>query len=305
MRRSWALTLFKHEQPDEAAWHEIEQLATAWNENHFPRFEALASGMLQVAFEEVTKPVLDALIRKLESGSAGCRVLYHVATRTQLEEEDYTAADFIEILGVGLGTEEQHFLLNEQELLGLPSTCSMCGWQSDNDWTQTYPAVIDEALLDEPAEGGPPLGKGGWDFVNLPNDGLLISKRVLTLFERNRVRGYRVREVINGTTGHASGRVYQILAGRRVLTPCTEHTRVVGKPHCPACGTAYGDVDGYYWVRGESVTDTECIARQPNDAAELFFSRRVCGLLEAANLNGLHRNDAIFVCRHGAGGGRS
>lgn len=298
MRRSWKLFLAKHEQSNEAVWHDIEHLATSWNANHFAQFEGFMPGMLHIIFEEVTRPVMDTLIQKLEAKDCESKVVYHVATRSVLEEEDFAIAGFIEILGVGLGTEERIFLLNEKELMGSPSTCPTCGWQSDNDWKQTQPNVIDETVLDEPAEGESPPREGGWDFVNLPNDGLLISKRVTDLFEKKRVHGYRLREVINGATGRSSKRMYQLLAGRRVLTPCTEHTRVVGNPHCLACGTAYGDVDGYYWVRDETVADTEVIARHPNDAAVLFVSRRVYELLKAANLNGFHRNEAIFICHH-------
>jgi hypothetical protein len=305
MRRTWVLSLFKHDQPNDAAWIGIEQLAAAWNQNHFPPFEALAPGVLQVSFEEVTKPVMDALVEKLRPGNSGFVARYHLSTRTELEEGDFAAADFIEILGVGLGTEERPFLLNEEALLGSPSTCSQCGWQSDDDWNQVESAVIDESLLDEPAEGETSSGRGGWDFVNLPNGGLLISKWVSGMFEKRRVSGYRLREAIDGATGRPSKRMHQIIAGRRILTPCAEHTRVVGKPHCPECGTAYGDVDGYYWVRRESVAESEIIARHPGSAAELYFSRRVYEMLKAARLNGLHRNDAIFVCRHGDRGEQS
>ena len=79
-----------------------------------------------------------------------------------------------------------------------------------------------------------------------------------------------------------------------VLTPCPRHTRIEGDPFCPACGTAHGSLDGFFWMPRSLVDDAEVVSRHPHGAAMLFFSPRAYALL--AEVPGVRGGDPVRVC---------
>ena len=299
MKRTWTIALFQHEQPDESVWRELERLVARWNAREEPKFENVMQFMWQANFDATTRPQLDRLLAALDALRQTRGAAYHHASRQLLEDEDYAIADFIEILGVGLGTSARPFLLNESSAIGRPQPCPRCGAQDAFSVPQREPYVIDETLLDEPCEDHPRSPAGGWDLVNLPNGHKLFSRRLAALLDEHAVEGYDLIEVLAGTRRRRSKRMFQLGAKRAVPAPCPEHTTIVGRPFCPACGTGYGSLDGFFWIRRDWIGDDEIVARHPNRGALLHVSRRVYEALLAASFAGIHRNAVMRVCDHG------
>jgi hypothetical protein len=300
MRRSWTVSLFRHQQPDGAAWRALERLVTAWNkgrERGAPRFEPVQDFMWHATFGADARPQLDRLLGQLSELAARTDAVHHLAWRDRVEEDDFAAADFIEILGVDPMLTPP-FLVNAETALLPGPPCPRCGSQDALDGVQTEPFRIDERRLHDRGPDVPP-GAGGWDAVNLPNGHLVVSRRFAAVLADNHVRGYRLHEVIDAATGRSSERMVHLTAERAVLTPCPEHSRIDGDPFCPECGTAFGTLDGYFWARADLVGDDEVLSRHPGRGAMLHVSRRVHDALREAGLNGVRRNNVLMLCHHG------
>lgn len=297
MKRSWTITLLRHEQPSDQAWSELERVVADWNAGDGPPFQLVADFMRLVSFDEATRPRMEVLLRELERVERETGAVYDLAARQHLDDEDYARADLIGILGQDL-TLSPPFLLDDEEL-SAAQPCPECGWADPLDAPLAQPLTIDESRLDEPAADGTEPGPDGWDLANLPNGHILVSRRVQSILRVGGVRGYELHEVLGGSTGRPSKRVARLTATTAVLTPCPEHSTIAGDPFCPRCGTAHGKLDGFFWVRSDVLGDRDVISRHPGLGAMLHVRRRVFGLLEQAELSGLHRTGVLMVCDHG------
>lgn len=298
MLRTWTITLFKHEQPIESLWSEVTRFVTTWNDSHMPKFTKVMEIMWHINFDGSTVAAMKSLIQQLDQLKQDLNITYRVSSRGELEEDDYASADFIQIIGVNLGSELHPFLLNPEEAFGPVSPCVGCGLQDIFDVKQKAAFIIDETLLDQAVDDEAPLGKGGWDLVELATGQILVSQRLSDLLEHNEVDGYKLIEVINGATEQASKRIFQIIANKAVLTPCMEHSQIKGAPFCPSCGRARGDLEDYFWIRSDWIGDDEVISRHASGAAMLYLSRRIYQQLISNGFNGVHRNDVLFCCHH-------
>jgi hypothetical protein len=297
--RSWTVTLFRFEQPDEGAWRRLVEVAAVSNERGAARFEPLLDGgMWSAGFGAADREALDQLARELERAGRETGARYHLVGRNVIEEADYAAADFVELLGVVLDGGERPFVLNEEQALAPGTPCPVCGWGDAFDAVQLRPFMIDESRLDGKAIDGAVPGEGGWDVVTVANGHKLVSRRVASLLMKGHVRGIRLSEVIDGATGLPSERMLQLSARRAVLAPCPEHSVVHGDGFCPACGTARGDLEGWFFVRGDELAGDEAVSRHPGRGAMLYLARRPWEMLLAAGLNGVVRNDVMRICHH-------
>lgn len=301
MKQSSTITLLQHEQPGGKAWQALMQRVSHWNEVETPKFTRAAEFMWHVNFHASTATQWKRLVSQLEELKRSHGAVYHLASRSLLEESDYAVADFIEILGVGLGSAARPFLLNETAALGTPGPCPRCGAQDAFSAPQRAPFVIDETLLDQANRSGAKAPSGGWDLVNLANGQKLISQRFARVLDQNDADGYDVIEVIDGATRRPTKRMFQLSATRTILAPCPEHTTVEGGPFCPVCGTGHGTLNGFFWIRSNWIDNAEFVARHPNRGAMLYVSHRIYDALLEAKLNGIHRNDVLRVCQHDKG----
>jgi hypothetical protein len=299
MYRTWTVSLFAHEQPSPRVWQRLVRLATKWNARQRIHFEPVMETMWHATFDAASKDELDALITLLREAEAEHGATHRLAWRDHLEARDYDEADFVGLLGVGAGTEAQPLVVNEAAAFVDAGPCSRCGHHDAFDVRIAVPPVVDEAVLEVEADGALP-GAGGWDLLNLAHGGLLASIRLVAVLEAQHVSGFEVGEVHSARTGRPSERVCLLSASRAILAPCPVHTRVDGAPHCAACGTAHGMVDGLFRVGPEAVGDDGIVSRHPGRSGRLFVRRDVWGALDAAGLNGLGRFDVMAVCDHSA-----
>lgn len=297
MKRSWTITLLRHEQPTDAAWLAAGRFARAWNARGSQPFSDVQGMMWQIAYGQEGRAEVERLTKELRALEASAGARFHLAWRDALEDDDYAKADLVEVLGVDLEIAPP-LVLNGDAALAPGEPCPACGWRDAFDSALREPLVIDMARLGAPAAGGEAPAERGWDAVNLPNGGLLVSRGFLSVLEASNARGWRPVPVIDGATGRPSDQAASLAAARAILAPCPEHTTIDGEPFCPSCGTAYGDLEGYFWARSGWIGDDEVVSRHPGRASMLHFSQRVYRRLMAAGLNGPRRNDIMMVCPH-------
>lgn len=285
MRRSWTVTILKHEQPDERRWDDLVRFVEEWNRSGQPAVEAVLDFMFQVSFQETEQAQFDRFTEGLQQ----LGVAHTAASHGALEDADYGNADFVELWGTDVPMTPP-LVLNEAQAFPAAPPCPRCGSQEALGPPPAAPLVVDETRLQTP--------DGPLDAAHLPNGERLVSRRFAAVLQDNVVQGYELHEVVDAATSAPSTTVFRLTARTRIVAPCTEHTKVSGDGFCPECGTAFGDVDGLRWVRSDEVGSDEVLTMHPTTSSLLYVSRRVLGLLEAAGLHGLHRGGILMVCRH-------
>lgn len=298
MKRSWTVALFRHEQPDEDAWQEVQRLVADWNQRETPKFEAVMDFMWQITFGSDDRRKVDVLRGLVREAERAAGVTHHYSWRDRLEEDDYARADFVGLLGCEPDTTVL-FLVNEDAAFAAAPPCPRCGAWSPYTVEQTAPLVIDPGKLAQSVAEAPASEGRACDLVSLGNGHNLISRRLAAILTDNDVTGHELRPVIDSTTGDPSAEIVQLLAAKAVISPCMEHTRIDGDPFCPLCGTAYGMLEGYFWVRDSWTGTDEVMSRHPGKAAMLHVSRRVYDMVRDAELNGIRRGGVFMICRHG------
>lgn len=279
MKRVWSVLLSRDQQPDERTWSRIGELVAGWD-----GFEPVLDIMWHASFD--SRAELHRFTRQLDRIDGATFQLF---VRDDLRDEDYAKADFIGIWGADLAVDPP-LVRNKDTAYRPGTTCPHCGAPPDEfDLTAVEPLVVDETLMDGPAADGSRPDDHGWDLADLPNGQLLASRRVTSILEG--VRGWTSTEVIDAVTGEPSRRFAALGAEKAVVTPYG----VEGEPVCPECGTAHKQVEGPFRISRDAVGDDEVVSLHPGKVSMLYVSRRVHGLLSAANLNGLIRRDVLML----------
>jgi hypothetical protein len=102
----------------------------------------------------------------------------------------------------------------------------------------------------------------------------------------------------DAAAGDRTERAFQLCSDLAVVDPCPDHTRVLGDPFCPVCGTAYGIVEGCIWVPRRHVADRDVVARHRSGDALLAFSRCLHQSLVEAGNKGLSPSGLFMLCEH-------
>lgn len=283
MRRTWSVAVARDDRPD-AAWQRVGEVMRSW------AGDATITPIGEVMWMADTSSaaVADALAHAvLAVGAQPLR-----SSRTVYDDEDYAAADHVGVTGIDLPFDPP-FVRNEAEAYRVGPPCPRCGHHDPFNVTVVEPPRIDEAMLDAPAPDGSQPGPQGWEAVNLPDGGLMLSTRLVTALRDAGVRGLVIEEVLDAR-GATSARMAALRATVAVPTPCPRHTRIEGAPFCPACGAANGDLDGYYWMPRSVVGNAEIVSRHPHRAAMLYVSPRAYAIL--GEVPGIRRGDPVRVC---------
>jgi len=298
MLRSCTIMFFPHQQPDEAAWEQVERFVTAWNNHHNQGFESVAGLYWQLTLTQSQSAELKQLLAAVRDLRERYRVAVLTSQRDTPEPADYAAADFLEVLGVDL-KEPRPLVQNASEAFVSTDPCPVCGAAGDDfDVVQTQPLVVDLSVLRQPSADGAAAPATGWDVVDGPGGRLLLSRRALDLLPTDPSAGIVIQPVIDAATGQPSDSAAQLLAELAIPQPCPAHTRVVGNPFCRRCGTAHGVVEGYIWIPQGQIGARQLVSRHPSRAALLSFAHPLHRRLLAAGLTGLQPTGLFMICRH-------
>lgn len=280
MRRTWSVAVARDDRLD-VDWRHVGQVMGSWTD----RAEISPVGEVMWLAHTGSVEVADALADAVTAlGLTPLR-----SSRTDFEDQDYATADFIGVTGADLSLDPP-FVLGEPFRDDPP--CPECGHHDAFDVTQVRPVRIDESLLDAPAPDGGHPGPNGWEVVNLPDGGLLLSTRLISAL-REVAEGLVVEDLLDAH-GETSARMAALRAEVAVLTPCPRHTRFEGEPPCSSCGTAKSSVDGDFWVPRSVVGTADVVSRHPRRAALLYVSQAVFAVL--ADVPGVRRGDPLRVC---------
>jgi hypothetical protein len=280
MRTSWTVSLFRHEQPTPQVWAELEQVVSAWNDESGPRFDTTVDYARYARFDENEDGALERLLARLDAVDAAAM---HVVRRDMVEDSDYGTAEYVGVLGAAV----DGVVLNEAAALIATGPCPGCGELDGLDVAQVRPFVVDETRLPDDVA------------VDLAGGAIAMSTRQVAAWHDAGLSGADFLEILDGSTGRASTSARQLSARLTILTPCPEHTLVVGPPHCPECGRAMGQVEGYFWVRSDEVDGADVVSRHRGGRTALYLSRRALETLRAAGPTGLDFYDVMRLCGHG------
>lgn len=283
MRRIWSVTVARDANQD-AIWQRVAEIMQSCKND----VTVTRIGEIMWLADTESGKMAEALAQDL--ATVGAQSLRSV--RTVYEDEDYAKADFIRVTGVDLSLDPP-FVRNAAAVYHAEPPCSQCGHHDVFDVTVAEPPRIYEALLDRPAPDGSQPGPHGWEAVNLPNGGLLLSMRLFAELRDSRVVGLACEEVLD-ISGAPSARMVALRAPVVVLTPCPRHSRAEGADLCPGCGTAHSNLDGYFWMPRSIVGKSEIVSRHPQRAAMLYVSPRIYGIL--VEVPGIRRGDPARVC---------
>lgn len=279
MRRTWSVAVARDDRLD-ADWRHVGEVMGSWAEAALsPIGEVM--WLADTGSAEIADALADAV------AALGLTPLR--SSGTVFEDHDYATADYIGVSGTDLSLDPP-FVLGEPFRDDPP--CPECGHHDAFDVTRVRPVRIDESLLDAPAPDGSRPGPDGWEVVNLPDGGLLLSARLVSALRRV-ARGLVVEDVLDAR-GKTSGRMAALRADVAVLTPCPRHTRFEGEPTCPLCGTARSTPDGCFWLPRSVVGTADVVSRHPGRAALLYVSQAVFAVL--GDVPGVRRGDPVRVC---------
>lgn len=283
MRRTWSIAVAR-DPADDATWQRVGEVMRAWT----AKATVTPIGEIMWMADTDSALIADALTEAITA--LGVEPLR--SWRTVYDEADYTVADFIGITGIDLSLQPP-FVLNNPGSYTTDAPCPQCGQRDMFGFAADVVPRIDEDLLDVPAPVGARPGPSGWEVVNLPDGGLLLSTRLVTELLDAGVRGVVTDDVLDAT-GAPSTRMARLRAPVAVPAPCPRHARVEDGEFCPTCGTANGTLDGYFWMPSSVVGDAEVVSTHPTRAAVFSMSRRAFAIL--AMIPGVRRGDPVRIC---------
>ena len=262
---------------------------------------------LEYRFERVDDPGL--LVLEAELGRAAhWGVRWERFDDIETDEEDFESADFLEICGAGVDAHGSGpFVLNAAESFGPRFACPTCGWAIGIDGEMTARLQVDESQLGAPSSqlvAGVPLdspvrpGSGRWDLVNVGGSYVLVSARCVEVL-RHAGGSCWATSPVDDQNGRPSTDL-ALLAARRILRPCVEHSQIGEEGVCPTCGTVLGDriapVALHY--RRTDIGDAQIFSVGALTSGPLVVSRELFNAMREADLDGVNPITPFRVCDH-------
>lgn len=296
MRTRSDISVFAHEQATKAEWGQARSFADAWTATKQSRFTEVVPGILRISFDDVDDEEYKELVSTLTSAPFS----YQESTERIFDDSDFSSADAVHVIGVGLDDDAGSFVLNGAAALGAPVPCPACGWVDDWSCPQLARFIVDESRLTASTHmlEGPRAGPAaGWDFVNLPGGRMAVSARVSALLSSLGAGGYKLSP-INTSSGEESERLFQLSATPVMPEPCLEHTRIDPPRVCRQCGTLYGQLAGLRFYDEGMLQGLDVFSTHPNASSCIHLRRRVFGALVQEGAEGMVPLEPVRFCSH-------
>jgi hypothetical protein len=271
VRRSWTITVLRHEQPDDATWDRVRRLDGSW--------PVTADFMIQATFGDEDREHRERLL-------ASTGAVFHLTNTVSYDAADHATADFVELLGVD-GPASDGVVVNEDEAFAAPRPCPVCGFCDALDAAVSGPILVDETAA----------GAAG-EAVHLPNGHLLVNRRLAGLLTDAAKGDVRLHPVVDAGSGRTSAQWSRLTTGATLLVPCPRHSAMGGGYFCFRCGAGHGDITGPVTVRADLAGGHRLLSRHPDGGAMLYVGRRVHDLLLGANPAGVTYGEVLPLCRH-------
>lgn len=286
----------EEEQPAPAAWEAVIAFAAEWNGKHQSKFVKGEFGewgvVLKGGIYDEEYPVLAEAIEKLKNDGQVIAFLGAVDTR---RPEDFEKSPYVAIVG---DAYPEGFVVNAKNAFGKKEKCPQCKRFEQQSGPMLETLIIDESFLDIQVDPSPDFSPPGLDLINLENGALLVSKKMIALFESCKVKGYELLPVISHQTGKPSERVFLIRANKAILQPCEVHTPATPEGICPVCGRILGGLLGYYYVREEWLGPDQVFSRNRQRYSAIYVSNELYQAMKSLGTKGMLPAFGIYKCRH-------
>jgi len=288
--------LFLRDDHTEEDWGIVAGFSETWNREHQSQFKHLEENELSLILPGgITDGEMGVIDTELERLKTIYDIFWFKAIVDNRRPEDYEKADFIEIVGDAYPLE---FIVNWNEAIGSPLQCTVCGKTPVYSQPIVAQLVVDESFLDRQIDPAPQYKPPGLDLIHLANGAMLVSSKVIQLFEEEKVKGYEKINVVSKDTGKPSQRVFLIRASKAIFNPCIIHTPRNKGAICSNCGTIKGGILGYWYVRREWLAGDQIFSRNPLRYASLQIERKVFHLMKNQKFKGLLPAYGVFACTH-------
>lgn len=291
------IILRKIDQPDENAWLTIEHFVKQWNEkpflskffneNGFEWIINLSSNNEHDAWEP-----LIASLRRLQRNHG---IIYHEHSAVWPSVEEVEKEPLIGILGDGYSDK---FLCNEKRALSPIKPCTTCGMTNPQYRKYLCPFVIEETYLHKNIHPNIAYDPPGLDLVNLPNGALLISNRVVAIFEKMNVKGYTLDKVLVNKTNKPSKELFLLKANKSIIFPCKEHSSWEEYMICKECGRGKGIMLTPFYVQENWLEGDSIFANSPLSLANIVVTNELYHHLKDAKIRGLNPFLGMKLCSH-------
>ena len=287
---------FEFEQSSEEAWKVIIEFKTFWNQESNSKIEQEEEGELGILFKKgIDDPEMALLDRYLAQLKESHNINWFCGLDDTRGAIEFEQADFISIVGDSYPLE---FVKNADVAISDFAPCGSCGKGSMYSYDIVDTLVIDESFLDKQIDSSPDYTPPGLDLINLVNGAMIVSSKVLSVLNENKVKGFNVIPVQSHSTGKVSERLHLLRPNKIFLQPCNEHTPTNGKGICPECGKVLGGIMALYHIRKEWLDGDELFSKDRFGYAMTYVSNRVYHLLKANKIKGLLPAQGAYICAH-------
>ena len=287
---------FDFEQPTVDAWEEFEKFVHIWNQTEQRAFESEQEGEWFITFEKgLEDPEIPPFRNKLQALNSKTGLVWFVGIKDERRPEDFEQSPFVEILG---DTYPEGFIANEAVAFGPPEKCPQCGKGGNTFRNIVQPIIIDETFIGKSTSIAGKSIPLNLDIITLPNGGLLISNKVLQVFNKQKVKGYALAEVISKRTMSPSDNLFLMRAEKAIIQPCSEHTLVTESGICSTCGRILGGLLTHFNIRKEWLEDAAIFSRHPHCYAKIYLTNKLYWSLKNNDIQGMLPSYGIFQCDH-------
>ncbi len=287
---------FEFEQESDDAWGAFEKFVTNWNKTEHNKFESEMQEEWFITFEKGLKdPEIPAFRKELQILNKETGLVWFVGIKDERTPEEFEKSPFIDILGDGY---PEGFIVNESTAFGSPEKCQKCGNGGDTFRKILQPIIIDETHIGKLISNVVKPSIWNPDMITLPNGGLLISKKVLKVFNAQKVIGYELSEVISKHTMAPSDKWFLIKTENAILHPSSEHTLTTESGICSSCGRILGGLLTHYTIRKQWLKGAEIFSRHPYHYANICLTNRLYWILKDNNIQEMSPSYGIFQCEN-------
>lgn len=287
---------FEFEQLTDSAWLEFEKLVSTWNKTEYYKFESEQEGEWFITFENGIK---DADLKKFQDTVQALNertgLVWFVGIKDERRPEEFEKSPFIDVIGDGY---PDGFIANESIAFGIPEKCPECGNGGDNFKKILQPLIIDETLIGKSSNEFGEATSWNPDLVTIPNGGLLISKKVLMIFNKNKIKGYELFDVLSKQSMSPTEDLFLIRANKSILEPCSEHTMITESGVCKTCGRILGGLLTHYSIRQQSLEGVQIFSRHPYRYARICITNGLYWLLKDSDIQGMLPSYGFYQCDH-------
>lgn len=292
MNRWYNILFTNYETGDKTMFPQVVAFCEEWNKNNNLKFKIEDDYCeLQLPYSELEQAKQFIKIAEDNNWEDGIMLL------KKLTQADYLTTDYIYISGAGINDK---FLNYDENPITRAPVCKHCGKKDMYYMEFKKPFIFNELYTKKPQNDGT-KPKKRWDIITLGySSGLFVSKELVAFFEKNKVTGYTLVEVIDKKTGKPSENYFRIKADVFITTQCPQNTiRKEGTSACSYCGAEIeSDILSERFFKQTDVKGKDIFVHSTFPYGRTYISNRLYKLIIESEFEGMEELNFASICKH-------